>query len=391
MLSRGLLTLLLGSCAAVASAEVLYVSSFGSDEVFRFNPATGAFIDTFITAGSGGLNQPHGVLDRGGDVLVSSAITDQVLRYDRQTGAPLGELIGPDSGLDCPVSLVVGPDENLYVASQLTDEVLRYDGQTGELIDAFVTAGSGGLSGPSGIAFGPDGRLYVSGRFGGSVIAYDGQTGAFDEVIADSSDGLATGSTFGLAFGGNGDLYFASNSTLFRYDLQANAIAATAGTGFPIGVEPAPGDPSGGVFVATSNNLRRMDGVTDTLDAAFLGPGASFSTLNFFHFSRFATVDLPGDYNGDGSVDAADYTTWRDAMGSGTPLDNDTTPGGVATEDYAVWAENYSAVSVASNAVPEPSALLIVAATMLSAAVPGCDSRANEGTRRRKRRVPQPV
>ncbi|CAN0355908.1 unnamed protein product, partial [Ectocarpus sp. 4 AP-2014] len=108
-------------------------------------------------------------------------------------------------------SLVVGPDENLYVASQLSDEVLRYDSQTGQLIDAFITAGSGGLSGPSGIAFGPDGRLYVSGRYGGNVIAYDGTTGAFDEVIADAGDGLSTGTTFGLAFGENGDLYFASN------------------------------------------------------------------------------------------------------------------------------------------------------------------------------------
>jgi len=43
---------------------------------------------------------------------------------------------------------VFGPDGNLYVSSEVTDEVLRYNGETGNFIDAFVTAGSGGLAGP---------------------------------------------------------------------------------------------------------------------------------------------------------------------------------------------------------------------------------------------------
>ena len=36
----------------------LYVSSGITDEVLRYNGATGAFIDVFVTAGSGGLNEP---------------------------------------------------------------------------------------------------------------------------------------------------------------------------------------------------------------------------------------------------------------------------------------------------------------------------------------------
>jgi hypothetical protein len=46
---------------------------------------------------------------------------------------------------------------DLLVVSTGTNEVLRYDGATGAFIDAFVTAGSGGLVDPSGITFGPDG------------------------------------------------------------------------------------------------------------------------------------------------------------------------------------------------------------------------------------------
>jgi len=31
----------------------------------------------------------------------------------------------------------------------------------------------------------------------------------------------------------------------------------------------------------------------------------------------------PGDFNDSGTVDAADYTVWHDAVGTGTPLAND--------------------------------------------------------------------
>src|SRR3990170_1183036 len=95
--------------AEVIHAQQLFVTSFNSNEVLRYDGTTGAFIDAFVTAGSG--------------------------------------------GLDVPVGLVFGPDGNLYVSSGSTNEVLRYDGTTGAFIDAFVTAGSGGLDLPSFLIF----------------------------------------------------------------------------------------------------------------------------------------------------------------------------------------------------------------------------------------------
>ncbi len=56
---------------------------------------------------------------------------------------------------------------------------------------------------------------------------------------------------------------------------------------------------------------------------------------------------LPGDYNGDNVVDAADYTVWRDG---GAP---DSGIGG-----YNLWAGNYGASSTALS-VPEPGAILL--------------------------------
>lgn len=56
---------------------------------------------------------------------------------------------------------------------------------------------------------------------------------------------------------------------------------------------------------------------------------------------------LPGDYNGDGMVDAADYTVWRDG---GAPDDG---IGG-----YNLWVSNYGSSNSAVS-VPEPTALLL--------------------------------
>jgi aryl-phospho-beta-D-glucosidase BglC (GH1 family) len=69
---------------------------------------------------------------------------------------------------------------------------------------------------------------------------------------------------------------------------------------------------------------------------------------------------LPGDYNDDGVVDAADYTVWRNALdGSGT-LENETESLGVVDQlDYDAWKANFGntalgAGGLASN-VPEPT------------------------------------
>ncbi|WP_197526681.1 hypothetical protein [Botrimarina colliarenosi] len=73
---------------------------------------------------------------------------------------------------------------------------------------------------------------------------------------------------------------------------------------------------------------------------------------------------LPGDYNDDGVVDAADYTVWRDAEGgdvpSGTGADGND-DGKIDQDDYDIWAAHYGTVSdpVQSESVPEPNAMAL--------------------------------
>lgn len=68
---------------------------------------------------------------------------------------------------------------------------------------------------------------------------------------------------------------------------------------------------------------------------------------------------LPGDYNDDGAVDAADYVVWSKFLGTQTPLRNETaTPGEVTFDDYDVWLKNFSSSAAGTGSagnVPEPA------------------------------------
>lgn len=81
---------------------------------------------------------------------------------------------------------------------------------------------------------------------------------------------------------------------------------------------------------------------------------------------------LFGDYNDDGVVDAADYVTWRDALGTTATLENDETSGSVDEADYDVWKSHFGQTfggggAMGTNAVPEPAsvAMLLIAGALL--------------------------
>ena len=67
--------------------------------VMRYSGRTGAFIDTFITAGIGNLIFPSDLLFQGDSLLISDTQLG-VLRFDADTGAPLGVFIAPGSGAE---------------------------------------------------------------------------------------------------------------------------------------------------------------------------------------------------------------------------------------------------------------------------------------------------
>ncbi len=82
-------------------------------------------------------------------------------------------------------------------------------------------------------------------------------------------------------------------------------------------------------------------------------------------FFATALTLLPGDYNGDGSVDASDYGVWRDSLGQlGTGLAADGNNNGVIDQDdYKIWKLNFGHMENStgtSTAVPEPVSLVLL-------------------------------
>jgi uncharacterized protein YjbI with pentapeptide repeats len=81
---------------------------------------------------------------------------------------------------------------------------------------------------------------------------------------------------------------------------------------------------------------------------------------------------VPGDYNGNGTVDAADYVLWRDHLGQSVTLPNDATPGTVTQADYEIWKSTFGHVANGATAVatiPEPTTripMLIAIASFLA-------------------------
>jgi hypothetical protein len=77
---------------------------------------------------------------------------------------------------------------------------------------------------------------------------------------------------------------------------------------------------------------------------------------------------LEGDYNGNGVVDAADYTVWRNTLGSqvapytGADFNGD---GFVRSNDYFGWSSNYGEIFSAAAAVPEPSCFLLALSALV--------------------------
>jgi hypothetical protein len=75
---------------------------------------------------------------------------------------------------------------------------------------------------------------------------------------------------------------------------------------------------------------------------------------------------VPGDYNSDGVVNAADYVVWRKKSGTSFQLPNEvagTTPGQVTQEDYTAWRArfgNTGGAGLGITAVPEPGIASIV-------------------------------
>lgn len=95
------------------------------------------------------------------------------------------------------------------------------------------------------------------------------------------------------------------------------------------------------------------------------GTGA-VSQEGFVKYINVPALGLTGDYNGDGTVNIADYTVWRDNLGADESvlLGPGDGSGTVDAGDYTEWKTNFGATvnpgaQVGTATIPEPSSWLV--------------------------------
>jgi hypothetical protein len=106
---------------------------------------------------------------------------------------------------------------------------------------------------------------------------------------------------------------------------------------------------------------------TNDLEFYFAEPGRPLQQARVFYTSEAGT--LPGDFNSDGVVDAADYTVWRDNLGSTSadgPVAGDADGNRLVNDaDYRLWRLHFglaapAAALGATQVVPEAGSLLML-------------------------------
>jgi hypothetical protein len=213
----------------------------------------------------------------------------------------------------------------------------------------------------------------------------------------------------GAVLKGNGGNAKTTQNDIRKLNAKRNVIANKNGAvrpGFSIGYLSVEGDyeqDAGGTlqmeltsassydkFIVMGNAA--LDGTLDVVLLDFIGQaGDSFDILDWeTETGTFATINLPtlpsnlmwnvsrlytdgmlqvllaGDYNTDGSVNAADYTVWRKTLGqTGVGLAADGNGDHLITQlDYNIWRAHYGETAGSgfgsSGAVPEPAAFALV-------------------------------
>jgi hypothetical protein len=239
-----------------------------------------------------------------GEIFVTTAAPNNepgaVLQIDRATGAatPVLNGLGYGAGLD------FDQDENLIVQDVVFD---TFGGRLQRLPISQM----------------PEGGL----QFGIPETLVENMQSGYGLAVGDAGEIFTTG--FGGLFRADGsEILFDSNGSEGQF---AAAIA------FDPGSLPFEGfvGPGGGWLAYTA------DGFIDM-------------------FVTLLTPAVPGDYDGDGQVDEADYATWQQGFASITELAADGSGNAIVdAADYVVWRKHASAATNLSTAwslsVPEPS------------------------------------
>jgi fibronectin-binding autotransporter adhesin len=238
---------------------------------------------------------------------------------------------------------------------------------------------SGSATGSGAVSVGGNGTLGGKGRVDGLVtVSNFGIVAPGNPGVNNGIDTLTLKGGLTVQEGGNLNFDLGAPGTGDKIDLLTSTL-----------ILPATSSPATFVNVTDAGGLAA--GTYTLIDYGTNDPSGSLSNVTVagpggFNYSLFdnttttaielhvtsVVVGLPGDFNSDGKVDAADYATWRKNEVANLPLPND---GGAANQAdrFTLWRGNFgnppgagSGGGLGGAAVPEPSAIALLAIGLLA-------------------------
>jgi hypothetical protein len=284
------------------------------------------------------------------DNLYNIAGTGQVVLDNVDAGNAAIDVLAGTHQFQTMVSLLRDSDVTTAAAVEGESEagVLSFDGPValnGNTLN--ITAGSTVNINHAEVGA-ASGTVSNSGTLGGTDM------NAINGDLTNNADG-----TLGINIGGTG-----------QYDFDSFQVAGTADLAGSLSVELADG------FTLSGNESFEVltAGSLVNNGISLSGPNAADFTLDVNTATGVVTLSaggggggLAGDFNNNGTVDAADFTVWRDSLGAqdeSALMGNGDGSGVIDEGDYALWFANFgnsSGSGSGSSAVPEPAACLLLA------------------------------
>ena len=205
---------------------------------------------------------------------------------------------------------------------------------------------------PNGVILSPDGKtLYLALQAAAErrVMAYDVAPDGSISNERQFASMAPNSDPDGITIDPAGDLYAAGNKDVWAWNPAGTKLFQLTMPGGASAEDP------------TNLDFGGTDGKT-----LFITAGKSLYSVHL----NIATP-ATGDYNGNGVVDAADYTVWRDTVGSTTNFAADGNGDHVIDQaDYDAWLGKFpvtlgSAASTGGSSIPEPGTFTLAALALL--------------------------
>lgn len=304
------------------------------ETLFDFEFTSPNYFDTADVRGQQGwvAQNGWGIADAGGNGFLTSTTTSF-------QGVTNGALLDVEAGQ----TIRIGLDVSINFGTNTNADQFRFGVTTLDGTDSFI---------PS---LGNNNGSFLSG-----VIRYSTTGGGELRIWADESQASDPADAVVISAAEAG-LNFAGGDTVtddLRLVWEATKAETVGQWDFQLAVENL----DGGNSLGESSSTRSEPATYGATSGLFTGVrGLNNNSDSTFNIDRYSLdlvtpgAGLLGDYNLDGTVNAADYTVWRDSLGqtgADLPADGDNS-GTVDTSDYMLWRNNFGA-----SLPPAPAALL---------------------------------